>query len=115
MIARSFQWIWKIFEYVLPIMLNWRGLTMYWNIRTRDFRSINVTYSWWPRHTPRVGMLGLSFFKTAEQIPKSFELHGFPGPGEIMMPSGLIFDLISSIEIESFLYTFGIAPCIPMY
>ncbi|OHE84276.1 MAG: hypothetical protein A2190_13705 [Lysobacterales bacterium RIFOXYA1_FULL_69_10] len=40
---------------------------------------------WWPRHTPRIGVVAPSSRITSTDTPASFGVHG---PGEITMRSG---------------------------
>lgn len=43
---------------------------------------------WWPRHTPRIGILEAKCFMMSFETPPCFGVHG---PGEMMMWLGLSF------------------------
>ena len=49
---------------------------------------------WWPRQTPRIGIVGPKRRTTSVEIPAS---SGVRGPGEMTMRSGAIASISSSV------------------
>ena len=50
---------------------------------------------WWPRHTPRIGVVAPNRSITAIDTPASFGVHG---PGEITMRCGASFSISSTVS-----------------
>ena len=61
---------------------------------------------WWPRHTPRVGVVSPKWRTTSLEMPA---FSGVDGPGEMTIFSGAM-RVISSTVVSSFLYTCTSAP-----
>ena len=57
--------------------------------------------AWWPKQTPRIGILSQNSFTTSMQIPA---FSGLPGPGDKIIASGFKRE-ISPRVILSFLKT----------
>jgi hypothetical protein len=66
---------------------------------------------WWPRHTPRIGVVGPNRRTTSTDTPASAGVHG---PGEITIRSGAS-SRICSTDSSSFLRTSISAPNSPRY